>query len=208
MAVYTVTHKQLVDNYGVLQLLTTPELQAGESFTVASVDATFNGARTVYDRPEFLFIGVDDYGDLLFNYDVPLVNQVLFELTGTNVERTASSGTVTHTQTCTWITATQIEDWLGIGTATSADAAFLTQCASAANNFAYRRRQESGWTDSLSVSPGGDITLGVVMLGGAYYRQRGSIDSFSSFSDSGAMPVSGLSGMIKQLLGINRPQVA
>jgi hypothetical protein len=208
MAVYTITHKQLVNNYGVLQLLTTPELQAGESFTVAGVDATFNGARTVYDRPDFLFVGVDEYGDLLFNYDVPLLNQVLFQLTGADVERTASSGTVTHVQTCTWITATQIEDWLGIGTATAGDAAFLTQCASAANNFAFRRRQESGWTDSLTVSPGGDVTLGTIQYGGMLYRQRGSIDSFASFSDSGAMPVSGLSGVIKQLLGINRPQVA
>jgi len=40
------------------------------------------------------------------------------------------------------------------------------------------------------------------------YRQRGSIDNFASFNDAGATAVTGLSGVIKQLLGIDRPQVA
>jgi hypothetical protein len=208
MAVYSVTHKQLLDNYGVLQLLTTPELQAGETITVASVDATFNGSRTVYARPEYLYIGTDAEGDLVFDYNVTIENQVLFALTGTDVTRTAATGTITHSPTCTWITASQIEDWIGIGTASALDAAFLTQCAAAANNVAFRRRQEAGWTDLLGTSPGGDATLGTIMLGGAYYRNRGSIDQFASFGDGGAVSVTGLSGMIKQLLGIDRPQVA
>jgi len=208
MAVYSVTHKQLLDNYGVLQLLTTPELQAGETITVASVDATFNGSRTVYARPEYLYIGTDAEGDLVFDYNVTIENQVLFALTGTDVTRTAATGTITHSPTCTWITAGQIEDWLGIGTATAADTSFLTQCAAAANNFCYRRRQEAGWTDLLGTSPGGDVTLGTIQYGGMLYRQRGSISDFSSFSDGGATAVTGLSGIIKQLLGIDRPQVA
>jgi hypothetical protein len=40
------------------------------------------------------------------------------------------------------------------------------------------------------------------------YRQRGSIDSFASFDGMGGGPVTGLNGVIKQLLGIDRPQVA
>jgi hypothetical protein len=208
MAVYTITHKQLVDNYGVLQLLTNALIQPGDSITVASVDATFNGTRTVYACPQFYFLGVDDQGDLLLNYDWPIQNQVLFSLTAADVERTATTGTLSYAPSVQWITAGQIEDWLGIGTATSADAAFLTQCASAANNFAFRRRQESGYIDNPSTSPSGDISLGTIMLGGAYYRNRGSIDQFASFSDGGGVAVTGLSGMIKQLLGIDRPQVA
>jgi hypothetical protein len=208
MAVYTITHKQLVDNYGVLQLLTNALIQPGDSITVASVDATFNGTRTVYACPQFYFLGVDDQGDLLLNYDWPIQNQVLFSLTAADVERTPTTGTLSYSPSVQWITAGQIEDWLGIGTATSADAAFLTQCASAANNFAFRRRQESGYIDNPSTSPSGDITLGTIMLGGAYYRNRGSIDQFASFSDGGGVAVTGLSGMIKQLLGIDRPQVA
>jgi hypothetical protein len=208
MAVYTVTHKQIVDNYGVLQLLTNAIIQPGDSITVASVDATFNGSRSVYACPQFYYLGVDEYGDLLYNYDLPIPNQVLFALTAADVERGAATGTVTHAPTCTWVTAAQIEDWLGIGTATAADTTFLTQCASACNAFAYRRREESGYKDSLGTSPSGDVTLGTIMLGGAYYRNRGSIDQFASFGDGGAVNVTGLSGMIKQLLGIDRPQVA
>tara|TARA_R110002126_G_scaffold181041_1_gene329809 strand:- start:133 stop:759 length:627 start_codon:yes stop_codon:yes gene_type:complete len=208
MAVYTITHKQIADNYGVLQLLTNALVQPGDSITVAAVDATFNGTRTVYACPQFYFLGVDEYGDLLFNYDLPIQNQVLFTLTASNVERTAATGTLTYAPTCTWVTAAQIEDWLGIGTATAADTTFLTQCASACNAFAFRRRQEAGYIDNPSTSPSGDITLGTIMLGGAYYRNRGSIDQFASFGDGGAVSVTGLSGMIKQLLGIDRPQVA
>jgi hypothetical protein len=208
MAVYTVTHKQIVDNYGVLQLLTNAIIQPGDTITVAAVDGTFNGSRSVYACPQFYYLGVDEYGDLLYNYDLPIPNQVLFALTAADVERGAATGTVQHAPVCTWVTAAQIEDWLGIGTATAADTTFLTQCASACNAFAYRRREESGYKDSLGTSPSGDVTLGTIMLGGAYYRNRGSIDQFASFGDGGAVNVTGLSGVIKQLLGIDRPQVA
>ena len=208
MAVYTVTHKQIADNYGVLQLLTNAIIQPGDTITVASVNATFNGSRSVYACPQFYFLGVDEYGDLLYNYDLPIPNQVLFALTAADVERTAATGTLSYVPTCTWITAGQIEDWLGIGTATAADTTFLTQCASAANAFCFRRRQEAGYIDALGTSPSGDVSLGTIQYGGMLYRQRGSIDSFASFGDGGAVTVTGLSGVIKQLLGIDRPQVA
>jgi hypothetical protein len=208
MAVYSVTHKSLLDNYAVLQLLTSNEIAVGQSITVAAVDATFNGTYTVYALPEYLYIGTDAEGDLVYDYNVAIENQVLYARTGTDLTRTAATGTVTYIQTCTWITAANIEDWLGIGTATAADTTFLTQCASAANAFCYRRRQEAGYVDSLTTVPSGDVTLGCIQYGGMLYRQRGSIDQFSSFGDGGAVSVTGLSGIIKQLLGIDRPQVA
>jgi hypothetical protein len=46
------------------------------------------------------------------------------------------------------------------------------------------------------------------MVGAAYYKQRGSADQFASFNTMGLTPVMGLSGMVKQLLGIDRPGVA
>jgi hypothetical protein len=208
MAVYTITHKQITDNFGVLQTLTNAIIQPNDNITVASVDGTFNGSRSVYACPQFYFLGVDEYGDLLFNYDLPIPNQVLFKLTAADVERGAATGTITHAPTCQWITAAQIEDWLGIGTASALDTAFLTQCASAANAFAFRRREESGYIDIPSTVPSGDVALGTIQYGGMLYRQRGSIDSFASFGDGGAVTVTGLSGVIKQLLGIDRPQVA
>lgn len=208
MATYTVTFKQLLDNYAVLQTLTTNELEVGRSFTVANVGAPFNGTFTVYALPQYEFTGTDTEGNLLYNVDIPVPNQVLFSLTGTDVERTAATGTITFSPVCTWITAQQIEDWLGIGTATAADTTFLTQCASAVNQMAFRRRYEAGYFDSLTTSPSADVTLGVIMWGGALYRARGSIDTFASFTEMGTAPVTGLSPMIKQLLGIDRPQVA
>ena len=209
MATYQIIFAQLIDNYAVVQTLTNPEIQPGESIVVASVSATFNGTKTVYAMPQYEFLGVDSDGDLLYNTSVPIPNQVLYYVAGTDTDRAAviPQGTLTHTQTCTWVTGPQIATYLGITTAGD-ETAFLVQVASAANNFCYRRRQESGWTDSLSTSPGGDVTLGTLMYGSALYRQRGSVDQFASFTDMGTAPTVGLSGIVKQLLGISRPQVA
>lgn len=208
MAAYTVTHKQLLSNYAVLQTLTPNDLVVGGSFTVASVAVPFNGTFTVYDLPEYLFIGVDDQGDLLYDYEIPVPNQVLYKCTGTDVQRTASTGSITFTQTCTWVTATQIEDWLGIGTASSLDTTFLTQCAAAANSLAFTRRQEAGYIDSLSTSPNGQVTLGTISLGGFFYRQRGAVTDFAAFDGMAAGASVGLSPAIKMLLGIPKPAVA
>jgi len=208
MAAYTVTFKQLIDNYAVLQTLTPNEVEVGRTITVTSVGAPFNGTFTVYALPQYLYVGTDTEGDLRFDVDTPVPNQILFACTADNVDRTAATGTVTFTPVCTWITATQIEDWLGIGTATAADTTFLTQCASAVNQMAWRRRFEAGYFDSLTTSPSADVTLGTIMWGGALYRARGSIDTFASFTEMGTAPTVGLSPMIKQLLGIDRPQVA
>jgi hypothetical protein len=208
MATYSVTNKYLLDNYAVLQLLTPTELEVGQSITVAGVDATFNGTYTVRALPQYLFEGVDTEGDLLYDFNIPIANQVLYAKTAADVERTAASGTLVSTPTCTWISAGDVEDWLGIGTATSADAAFLTICASSASQFCWRRRMEAGYVDSLTTVPSQDVKLGTIMYGGALYRQRGSMDSFASFQSMGTAPVMGLNGMIRQLLGIDRPQVA
>ena len=208
MAVYTVTQKYLIDNYAVVQLLTPAEIELGASVVIAGVDATFNGTYTVRALPQYLFVGIDTEGDLIYDVNYPIANQVLYAKTASNVARTAASGTLTLTQTCTWVTAAMLEDWLGIGTATAADAAFLTVCASAASQFCWRRRMEAGYVDSLTNVPSQDVFLGTQMYGGALYRQRGSVDSYGSFQNMGVVPVMGLNGMIRQLLGIDRPQVA
>lgn len=208
MAVYSVTQKYLIDNYAVVQLLTDAEIELGASVVIAGVDATFNGTYSVRALPQYLYIGIDTEGDLLYDVNIPIANQVLYAKTADDVTRTAATGTLTITQTCTWVTAANIEDWLGIGTATAADAAFLTVCASAASQFCWRRRMEAGYVDSLTTVPSQDVFLGTQMYGGALYRQRGSVDQYASFQNMGVTPVMGLNGMIRQLLGIDRPQVA
>jgi len=210
VAVYPVTHKQRQDDYAVLTLQVPSEVVVGGSITVASVDVSFNGTHTVYEMPQYYFRGVDTYGELMFDYEQPISDQIMFYDPGDDVLRQAIQplGTLSYTPVCTWITAANIEDWLGIGVASVADQAFLTQCASAANAFCFRRRQEAGYFDSLTTVPSGDVALGTIQYGGMLYRQRGSIDSFASFSDNGGTAITGLSGVIKQLLGIDRPQVA
>lgn len=208
MASYTVVQKYLVDDFAVLVLATPSELEVGSSIVVSGVDATFNGSYTVRDVPTTLFIGTDEEGDLLFDPNVILPNQVLYAKTADNVDRVASGGAVAYTPTATWITANDLEDYLGIGVATAGDAAFLTICASAASQFAWRRRQEASYVDALGSVPSQDVKLGTLMLGSAYYRQRGSLDSIASFQDFGTAPIIGMNAMVKQLLGIDRPAVA
>jgi hypothetical protein len=208
MATYTVTHKQLLDNYAVLQLLTPSEIAVGQSITVSGISAPFSGTFTVVALPEYLYVGTDSEGDLDFDPFTPIPNQVLYACTGSNVDRGATTGSVAYAPVCTWITANDISDWLYVATATAADQAFLTICAAASNQFAYRRRQESGYFDSLTTVPSQDVKLGTIMYGGALYRQRGSVDAFSNFADMGSQPPVALSGMVMQLLGIQRPQVA
>lgn len=210
MAVYTVTNKYLIDDYAVLQLLTSTELEAGSAITVAGVDATFNGSYTVRALPEYEFLGVDTQGDLLYDYDVPLPNQVLYAKVANDVQRQAATGTVTYTPTCTWVSAADVQAWLNITVVSANDTALITSAAASASQFAWRRRQESGYVDSLTTVPSADVKLGTIMYAGGLYRSRGSLgDAFATFDGMGSpAPIIGLTGQIKQLLGIGRPAVA
>jgi hypothetical protein len=211
MATYTVTFKQLLDNYAVLQTLTDTEIEVGQSITVATVGAPFNGTFVVYAMPQYEYIGIDTEGDLLFNSNVSIPNQVLFKCTGTDVDRIATAtGTITYTQNCTWVTTAELITYLGVEILNpSDDYTLATQARNAANDFAYRRRQESGYFDSLTTSPGHDVTLGTLMYAAALWRARGSVqDTFATFDGMGTASVSAMTPIVKQLLGIHRPQVA
>jgi hypothetical protein len=105
MATYSVTFKYLLDDYAVLQLLTPTEIAVGESITVAGVDATFNGTYTVRALPQYRYVGTDTEGDLLYDVNEPIANQVLYAKVADDVERIASPGTVTYTLTCQWVSA-------------------------------------------------------------------------------------------------------
>jgi hypothetical protein len=209
MAAYSVTQKYIVDNYAVVVLLTNADpLEVGQSFTLAGVDATFNGTYTVHTLPPFRFMGVDEYGFFIYDPEQPIQNQVLFAKTAADVIISPATGTLTTTPTCTWITAdSQVEDWLGIGTATVADQTFITQCRLASNEFSFRRRQEAGYKDSLTTVPNASVLLGAIAYAGFLYRQRGAVTDFAGFDGLAAGGSMGLSPMIKQLLGIDRPAV-
>ena len=210
MAVYSVTNKYLIDDFAVLQLLTPTEIAVGESITVAGVDATFNGTYIVRALPQYRYVGVDTQGDLLYDIDEPIANQVLYAKVADDVDRVAATGTVTYTLTCTLVSAAELITYLGVQiTNPSDDYTLITQAVSAGNQFCYRRRQEAGYIDSLTTSPGGDQTLGTLMYCAALWRSRGSLENtFAAFDGMGSAPQQSLTPIVKQLLGIDRPACA
>jgi len=203
-----ITHRMVLDGYAVVQLLNDTDCQPGQQFTISSLQNTWNGSHVAWAHPQYLFIGTDSEGDLLYDYNMPIENQVLFKLNVADLERQPITAGFFHFEpTCTWIDEDDIQAWLGFTSVSAADDAFLIQCASAANQFCFRRRMESGYQDDPSQSPSGDVTLGTIMYGGALYRQRSSINEFASFTEmsTGTTAPTGLSAIMKQLLGIPRP---
>jgi hypothetical protein len=201
-----------LDDYAVVQLLTNIDATVGQEVEIASVGNGFNDNGTIAVAfPQYEFTGVNDEGAWTFDYETPVANQVMYQNAGANVTWYAVDpyGTLEWNPVCSWVTNANVIEWLGIGQATANDTAFITKCVSAANQFAYRRRLESGYlTDELAVSPGGDVTLGTIMYAALLYRERGSADSFASFDSMGVTPVPSAMGRIMQLLGVGRPQVA
>jgi hypothetical protein len=211
MATYSVIFHQRLDNYAVIQTLENTDIALGESITLSGLGHGLNGSHTVYALPQYLYTGTDTEGNIYFDANQPVPNQVMFYDADADLERSAviPPGTLTYTQTCTWVTSAQVQLWLGLTSPTADESTFLAQCVSAGCQVAYRRRQEAGYFDALATSPSGDVTLGTIMLAGAYYRQRGSIDQFASFDQMGqAITTNAFTPMVKQLLGIDRPQVA
>lgn len=208
MATYTVNYRQVTDNHMVLQTLQDTDIGVGQSVTVTGLGSTLNGTYTIVAVPVYLFLGVDEEGNHLYDYDEIITNQLLVQKTADDVARGAVNGTLTFTQTCTWVDAASVIAWLGIAAATANDTAFITSATGAANQFAYRRRKESGYFDSLTTSPGDDVSLGTTMYAASLYRERGAVDSFASFDSMGSPTPFGSMGQIMRLLGVNRSQVA
>ena len=209
MSTFGITHAQRVNNYAVIQTLEQTDVGTGQTVTVASVTG-FNGSFVVQAVPTHLYLGVTKEGDWLFDPSIILPNQLLYYSASADVARAAviPSGTLTWSPTCTWVTSAMVIEWLGIAAATANDSAFILTAVNAANAFAYRRRRESGYFDSLTTSPGGDVTLATTMYAATLYRERGSVDSFQSFDQMGGAVLFGSMGQINKLLGVNRAQVA
>ena len=212
MATYTTASKQLLSNYACISTLEEAEIVVGETITVSGLSAPFAGSFKVLDLPQYEFTGIDSTtGEFLFNSEVPRPNQIIYACTGTSVNYVVDySGSVVHTQNCTWITTADLVTYLGVTiTNPSDDYTLATQARNAANDYCYRRRQESGYFDSLTTSPGHDVTLGTLMYAAALWRSRGSIETaYAAFDTMGTPTQQSLTPIVKQLLGIPRPAVA
>jgi len=213
MATYTTTHAQVNDNVGVIATLTSTPIEVGNTISLSGfgLGSPFTGNVVVTAIPQFEFIGVDDEGDYVYNDALRIQNQIAFALTTADIVRYPVTGTVTFTPTCTWVTNADVEDWLGFTvTNPSSDYDLLTLCVAAGNQFAWRRRQEAGYFDSLTTVPSGDVRLGTIIYCGYLYRQRGSATenyaAYDPLATSG--PVGGSFIEVLRLLGINRPAIA
>ena len=201
------------DNYAVLQTLESVPVNVGDKLNVTSVEASFNGNnKLVVFCPQYEFVGVEaSTGDWLFNYDNPIPNQIMYQSTGADKEISALTtyGLVTWEPEVTWITTANLTTYLDIPLTSANAATLITQATKAANRFAYRRRQEAGYlTDVIDEVPNEAVFLGTLMIGAAYFRQQGSYTALASFDGMGVPPANGITPMVLQLLGINRPQVA
>lgn len=107
----------------------------------------------------------------------------------------------------TWITPADV--LVALGDTTSPDDAWLIQVTSAANDFAYERRQRAGYKlDTSATAPNDRVKTGTTLYAVALFRERGSVDSYASFEDftTGVLPPATF-GQVNRLLGIPRPAV-
>jgi hypothetical protein len=209
MAVFTVTHAQRVDDYAVIQTLESTDITVGQTIIVAGVGNNFDATYIVQAVPTYYFIGVDSQGDFEYNYEIVIENQLLVKSDFSDYQRSAATGTVTWTQSCTWLSSVApVTEFLGIASATANDTAFLPTCVAAANAWCFKRRVQAGYHDSLTTVPDAAVLLGTTLYAAGCYRERGTTgDSYASFGDMSGPPLMTL-GRVNQLLGVKRSQVA
>lgn len=210
MATFTVIEHMRLDDYAVIQTLEDTEIGVGQTITLSGLGHGLNGTHTVFAVPTFLFDGVDHQGDLMYDTNVILPNQLLFYDAGDDLERGAAipTGTLTWSITCTWTTSALVTEFLGISGATANDTAYIATCVAAANQWCFRRRQQAGYYDQPGTAPDASVQLGTTLYASALYRERGSVDSFQSFESMSVGVPTLTNGRIMQLLGVRRSQVA
>jgi len=209
VATAPITNAYRVSDYAAFQLLVNIDLNDGQEITVDGVGVGWDDDYIVVSQSQWMLIGVSNQGELEFSTVTQIPNQVIVYSPGDDSELHAviPNGELSYSPNIRWIDGQDVANWLGI--TYNDDKTFIDLCAAASNHFCFRRRQESGYmTDKPNQVPSEDVKLGTIMYAGALYRQRGSIDQFSSFSEMGTAPTVGFSPIIKQLLGNQRPQVA
>jgi hypothetical protein len=108
---------------------------------------------------------------------------------------------------CEWIALEDLEAALGY-TFDAGDTAWAEAQVAAANNWAYRMRQSSGYEDHPNFAPNPSAKQGVILYASQLVKQRGAVDGYASFESQAFGAVPGQSyAQILQLLGCKKPQV-
>lgn len=107
-----------------------------------------------------------------------------------------------------WVDVAYVETLIGY-TTSGDDLTYLETCVDAANDWAFIRRQKSGYVDHPNIAGGSNVRLGTGLYALALFREKGSVDSFATFTDTPLVgQMAGSMGQIRKLLGIDRAQVA
>jgi len=209
MTTFKITQSSRVDGYGVVQTLENlASLPLGTTVNIVDSTRGLDGnQQVVWSLVDYELVRVETDGTLVYDYDVPRPHQLIFPNAGDDLAYGVDEGTVRWEPEATWITSSDVEEWLGISAATANDTAFIATCVSASNVYCYRVRHEAGYHDDPDAVPDASVKLGCTMYAATLYRERGSVDSFSSFDQMGATVPFGTMARIKQLLGTGRPQI-
>jgi hypothetical protein len=209
MTTFQIIQSSRVDGYGVVQSLEPiASIPLGSPVNIVGSTRGLDGnMQTVWSLVDYELIRVDADGTLVFDYDVPRPQQLIFPNAGSDLAYGVDSGEIRWEPEATWITSADVTEWLGIAAATANDTAFIATCVSAANTYCYRIRHEAGYHDDSDAVPESAVKLGTVMYAATLYRERGSVDSFASFDQMGGAVPFGTMSRIKQLLGVGRPQI-
>jgi len=208
MATFDLAFNTRLADVVVLQTLLESGIQVGDTVTIAGNSVISNGNYKVLSTESAEFLGLDQFGDYEFDYNVIFINQFLVANAGADVERDIAAGTVAFTPSISWITSAMVLEFLGIDVATANDTAFIATCVAAANYWCWNKRRESDYADSQTTVPNNSVKLGTILYAGTLYRERGSADSFASFDSMASIPIPSTLGRIMQLLGTSRASVA
>jgi hypothetical protein len=209
MTTFQIIQSSRVDGYGVVQSLEPiASIPLGSPVNIVGSTRGLDGnMQTVWSLVDYELIRVDADGTLVFDYNVPRPQQLIFPNAGSDLAYGVDTGEIRWEPEATWITSADVTEWLGIAAATANDTAFIATCVSAANTYCYRIRHEAGYHDDSDAVPESAVKLGTVMYAATLYRERGSVDSFASFDQMGGAVPFGTMSRIKQLLGVGRPQI-
>jgi hypothetical protein len=209
MTTFQIIQSSRVDGYGVVQTLEPiASIPLGSPVNIVGSSRGLDGnQQTVWSLVDYELIRVETNGTLVFDYDVPRPQQLIFPNAGDDLEYAVDTGEIRWEPEATWITSDDVTEWLGIAAATANDTAFIATCVQAANTYCYRARHEAGYHDDADAVPDASVSLGTVMYAATLYRERGSVDSFASFDQMGGAVPFGTMSRIKQLLGVGRPQI-
>lgn len=189
-----VTKAKLASNVATLTVATLDRLRVGYHTNVQGLGTTFDGNQVLTGAITTTVGDVTTY-------------TVTYAKNHANVAEATVSGLIVPV--CTWISETDVTDFLGFLPDSEPDLTWLSTCTEAANDWCANRRAENDYEDLLDHVPNASVQLATVLYAAGLFRERGSIDSFSSFQEL-PMPgnLAGSMGQINRLLGLMKPRVA